>query len=59
MAAVPRGVIRELKRDDDGDGNENGKIAIGLDWQNNYFALASSFFVLFVTVTARLRRETS
>ena len=24
-----------LNRDDDGDGNENGKKATGLDWQNN------------------------
>ena len=59
MAAVPRGVIRELKRDDDDDGNENGKKALGLDWQNNNFARASRFFVHFFTVTARLRRETS
>ena len=28
---------------DDGDGNENGKKAIGLDWQNNNFARASRF----------------
>ena len=26
---------------DDGDGNENDKRAIGLDWQNNNFARAS------------------
>ena len=30
---------------DDGDGNENGKKVIGLDWQNNNFARASRFFV--------------
>ena len=30
---------------DDGDGIENGKKAIGLDWQNNDFARASRFFV--------------
>ena len=29
---------------DDGDGNQNGKKAIGLDWQNNNFARASRFF---------------
>ena len=29
---------------DDGDGNDNGKKAIGLDWQNNNFAHASHFF---------------
>ena len=33
---------------DDGDGNENGKRAIGVDWQNNYFARASRFFVHFL-----------
>ena len=30
---------------DDVDVNENGKKAIGLDWQNNNFARASRFFV--------------
>ena len=30
---------------DDGDVNEDGKKAIGLDWQNNTFASASRFFV--------------
>ena len=28
---------------DDGDGNEDGRKAIGLDWQNNNFARASRF----------------
>ena len=28
---------------DDGDGNENGKKPVGLDWQNNNFARASRF----------------
>ena len=42
---------------DDGDVNENGKKAIGLDWQNNNFARASRYFVHFFAVTARLRRE--
>ena len=42
---------------DDGDVNENGKKAIGLDLQNNNFARASRFFVYFFAVTARLRRE--
>ena len=32
---------------DDGDGNENGKKAIGFDKQNNNFARASRFFVRF------------
>ena len=40
----------------DGDGyvNENDKTAIGLDWQNNYFARASRLLVHFFVVTARL-----
>ena len=41
---------------DDGDVNENGKRAIGSDWQNNNFARASRFFVYFFTVVAGLRR---
>ena len=41
---------------DDGDGNEDVKKAVGLDWQNNNFARASCFFVHFFTVLARLRR---
>ena len=44
---------------DDVDGNENGKKAIVLDWQNKNFALASRIFVHFFAVAARLRRETS
>ena len=44
---------------DDGGGNENGKKAIDLDWQNNNFARASHFFVHFFAVTARLRRKTA
>ena len=43
---------------DDGDGNEYGKKAIGLLWQNNNFARASRFFVHFLAVVARLRHET-
>ena len=42
--------IRSL-RNNDGDGNENGKK------QNNNFARASRFFVHFFAVVARLRRE--
>ena len=45
--------IRESLSNDDGDGNENGKKAKGLDWQNNNFARASRFFVDFFAVTAR------
>ena len=46
-------------RNDDGDGNRNGKKARGLDWQNNNFARASRFFAHFSTVIARLQRETA
>ena len=42
---------------DEGDGNEDVKKAIGLITQNNNFARASRFFVLFFTVLVRLRRE--
>ena len=37
---------------DNGDVNENGKTAIGLDRQNNNSARASRFFVHFFAVTA-------
>ena len=36
----------------DGDIDENGKKAIGLDWQNNNVTCASCFFVHFFAVTA-------
>ena len=52
-------LARTLNNDDDDGGKENGKKAIGLDWQNNNFARASRFLVHFFAVTARLRRETS
>ena len=45
--------------DDHCDGNENRKKAIGLDWQNNNFARASHFFVHFLAIVARLRRESA
>ena len=38
---------------EDGDGNENGKKAIGLGWQNNNFARTSRFFGHFLAVFAR------
>ena len=44
-------LIRSLSNDD-GDGNKNGKKAVGLDYQNNNFARASRFFVLFLAVVA-------
>ena len=37
----------------DGDGNKNGKKAIGLDWQNRML------FVHFLAIIAQLRHETS
>ena len=40
---------------DNADVNENGKTAIGLDWQNSKSARASRLFVRFFTVTAWLR----
>ena len=53
------GVIQILGSlsNEDGDVKENGKKAIGSDWQNNNFARASHLFVHFFVVTARLRRE--
>ena len=42
---------------DDGDGNENVKKAIGLDWKNKNIVRASRIFAHFFVVTARLRRE--
>ena len=47
------------RNNDDGDGNENGEKAIGLDYENNNFARASRFFVHFLAIVARLRHETS
>ena len=44
---------------DDVDGNENDKKAIGLDKQNNNFARASRFFVHLLAVVAIPRHETS
>ena len=42
---------------DDGNANENGKKAKGLDWPNNNLARASHFFAYFFAVTERLLRE--
>ena len=49
---VRRRVVIGNSSNDDGDGIENGKKSIGLDWQNNNFARASRFFVLFLAVVA-------
>ena len=43
----------------DGDGNEEGKKAIGLDWLNNNCARASRYFVHFFAVVAQLQRESA
>ena len=56
MGDARTGAIGSLSNND-GDVNENGKKAIGLDEQNNNFARASRFFVHFLAVAARLRRE--
>ena len=50
------GVTGSLKNDD-GNGDENGKKAIRLDWQNNNLARASRPFVHFFAVAARLQGE--
>ena len=51
----PEYILRSLRN---GDGNENGKKAIGLDWQNNCnFARVSRFFAHIFAVAARLQRE--
>ena len=47
---------RELKQGD-GDGNENGKKAIGLYKKNNNFTRALRYSVHFPAVAARLRQE--
>ena len=41
--------ISSFLYNDDGDDNENGKKAIGLDWQNDNFARASRFFCTFLS----------
>ena len=35
----------KIESSGNGDGNKDGKKAIGLDWQNNNFARASRFFL--------------
>ena len=39
---IPDGILESLSNQD-GDGNDNGKKAIGLDWQNNNSARTSRF----------------
>ena len=50
--------LGSLSNDDD-DGNENVKKAIGLDWQNSNSARVSRVSVHFFAVVARPRRETA
>ena len=47
----------ESLSNDDGDANENGKKAIGLDWQNNDSTRALHVFVNFLAVTAQVQCE--
>ena len=46
-------------KNDDGNGDENRKKVIRLDWQNNNFARAPRTFVHFFAVTARLQGESA
>ena len=55
LSPLLSGTLESLNNDD-GDVNENGKKAIGLDWQKNNFELPN-FFVHFFAVIARLQRE--
>ena len=48
----PSGLSIGSLSNDDGDVNENGKKAKGLDWQNNSSARASRFFVHFFAFSA-------
>ena len=52
-----RRVLLGTLRSNDVDGNENVKKTIGLISKTTNFARASHFFVHFVPVCARLRRE--
>ena len=49
-------ILESLSNDDD-DANENGKKAIGLDWQNNDSTRALHVFVNFLAVTAQVQCE--
>ena len=49
-------ILESLSNDDD-DANENGKKAIGLDWQNNDSTRALHVFVNFLTVTGQVQCE--
>ena len=55
---VSSATIRNLSNND-GNGNESSKKAIGLERQNNNSAGASRFFVHFFAVVTRLQLETS
>ena len=49
--------ILESLSNNDGDANENGQKAIGLDWQNNDSTRALHVFVNFLAVTAQVQCE--
>ena len=52
-------IFGSLHIDDGDDGNEYGKKALGIDWQNNNFVRASRFFLHFFAVPARLQSESA
>ena len=51
-------MVKSLSNDD-GDGNENGKKTIGLDWENSNFVRVSRFSVHFFAVVTRPQRESA
>ena len=51
------GKILASLRNNDGDSNEKGKKAMGLDKQKNNFARASRFLAHFAAVVARLLKQ--
>ena len=57
--AVAVAVVVGSLSNDHVNGNENGKNAKVLDWQNNNSARASCFSVHSFAATARQRRETA
>ena len=57
--SVPRVFLIGSLSKDDGNGNENGKKAIGLDWQNKNSARVSRFFVHSLAFVAPLRRKSA
>ena len=59
VSRFPR-ILGSLGRNDDGDGNENGKKKLNrFFWENNNSARASRCVVHFSAVVARLQREST